>query len=185
MLQVTPQVEAAIMAGQQPINLVRFDFAGVAPIFLTTAGYDIDWDGETWLANGLLLDVDGYNRVNELRTKQGDIGLTGVDLSIAAILLSESQVNRKVTVYDAFLNTVSGAVIPDPYIRDIYFIDGDQIDQGLEDATVVLDLSGEWADFQVKKGIRTTDTSLRDIHEGDRLFQYSKDVKKEIRWGGK
>jgi hypothetical protein len=184
MITVTPQVLARIEAGDPPIELVRFDFAGTPPIFLTTSGYDVSWGGHTWLSNGFMLDTDGYSRASELRAKDGNIGLTGVDLSIAAILLAQSQVNRLVTIYNAWLNP-SGGVTPDPYIRDKYFIDDITIEQGLSSANIVLGLSGEWADFEIKKGFRTTDTSLQRVHPGDEFFRYSKDIKKDLRWGGK
>lgn len=183
MITVTSHVQTLIDQGKPPVDLVRFDFAGTPPIFLTTAGYDVGWDGHTWLANGFLLDTDGYSRVDELRAKDADIGLTGVDQSIAAILLNTPQVNRQVTIYSAWINP-SGGVVPSPFIRDIYFIDDMAIEQGTATATVLLSLSGEWADFEVKKGLRTTDASLQQLHEGDRLFQYSTDVTKERRWGG-
>lgn len=183
MIEVTPQVQERIDAGDPPIELVRVDFAGTPPIFVTTAGHDIPWDGETWLANGFLLDLQGYDRVNELRTKESAIGFTGVDLSIAAILLNQSQVGRQVVIYNAWLNA-SGGVIPDPAVRDELFIDDYEIKQGTTSADVILTLSDEWADFKVKKGIRTTDASLQRFREGDRLFRYSKDVKSETKWGG-
>lgn len=183
MITVTPQVQAANDSGQPPIELARFDFAGVPPIFLTTAGMDIDWDGETWLANGFMLESDLLDRVGDLRTSNSKIGLTGVDLSIAAILLNNSQVGRKVTIYEAFL-APSGGVLPDPYVREILFIDDGVIEQGTEDATIVLTLSGEWADFEFTTGIRTTDASLKRFHPDDNLFKYSKDIKPAVKWGG-
>lgn len=183
MIEVTSHVQTLIDQGKPPVDLVRFDFAGTPPVFLTTAGCNVPWDGHIWRSNGFLLETDGYQRVDELRAKDADIGLTGVDQSIAAILLTTPQVNRQVTIYSAWLNP-SGGVVPDPFIRDIYFIDDMTIEQGTKDAVVMLGLSGEWADFEIKKGIRTTDASLRELHSGDRLFQYSTDVKKEKRWGG-
>lgn len=185
MLSFTPQVQAAIDRNRTPINFVKIEFSGGNTVYLSTAPYDIDWNGNVWLSNGILLDIEGYDRVSELRTKGTQLGLTGVDLNMAALLLPENQNNRKITIYDVFLDEVSGGVIPDPYIRDIYYIDGADFRQGTQDATIALGASGEWADFDIKKGIRTTDASLRTIHSDDRLFRYSKDVKQEIRWGGK
>ena len=183
MITVTPQVLTEIEDGKPPISLVKFSFSGVAPIYLTTAGFDIEWDGVTWLANGFLLDTELQERISEIRTSSGAVGLTGVDLSIAAILLNNNQVGRRVDVYSAWLD-VDGGVIPDPYLRDSYYIDDWTIEQGTSTATVVLNLSGEWADFEVKKGIKTTDANIKRHYPSDDIFKYSKDIKQDLRWGG-
>lgn len=184
MITVTPSVQSAIEAGRPPIELVKFEFNGTAPIYLTTAKQNISWDGQTWLSNGFLLDSSLRDDVSELRSEKGKIGLTGVDLSIAAILLNNNQVGMPVTQYTAFLNP-SGGVVPGPYIREQYIINEWAIEQGAKTANVILTLAGEWADFEYKTGIKTTAASLQRYYPGDELFKFSKDVKKELRWGGK
>lgn len=183
MITVTPAVMSLIEAHKPPIELVKFAFAGITPIYLTTAGRDIEWDGETWLANGFLLETELLNRISDLRTQNGAIGLTGVDLSIAAILLNNNQVGRQVDIYNAWLNP-SGGVVADPYLRDRYYIDEWAIEQGETEAKVILSLAGEWADFEYQTGIKTTDASIKKYYANDRIFEFSKDVKKELRWGG-
>lgn len=185
MIEATEAVKALIEQGKLPVNLVEIDFAGLQEKRrYTTAPWDVSHGGHQWLSNGFLIDVDGYERVDELRAKDSAIGLSGVDLDTAAALLLQPQVNREVIIYDAWLNP-SGGVVPDPIVRDIYFIDSASIEQGEETASVLITISGEFADFKIKRGIRTTDRSLRRYFPDDRLYQYSTDVKKELRWGGK
>jgi hypothetical protein len=183
MITVTAAVQAANDSGQPAIELVKAEFAGIPAIYLTTAAFDIDWDGQTWLSTGLLLDTDLLDRVDELRTRTSALGFSGVDLSLVPILLNTNQVGRKVTVYEGFLS-FSGGVIADPYIREILFIDDWAITQGTTSATIVTSLSGEWADFEFVAGIKTTDASLQRYSPGDELFKFSKDIKKNIKWGG-
>lgn len=184
MITPTPGVMAQIEAGNPPVLLLRIDFAGVAPVLLTDAAFDIEWGGEDWLSTELMLSNPATERVSEIRTRSGDIVFTAVDLTIPAIPLNNNQVGRKVTLYEAWVDG-NGDVVPDPYVRDIYYVNDMSIEQGTSTATVGITLSGEWADFEIVKGIRTTDASLQRITPGDRLFQYSKDVNKSIPWGGK
>ncbi len=184
MITVTTEVMDEIENGKPPEQLIEFNFNGVPTIRLTTAAFDISWSGESWTAGGLLLSSDNQQRESEIRTSNGAVGLTGVDLSIASILLNNNQVGRSVKIYNCWLDT-DGSVIPDPYLRDSYFVDDWAIDQGTDTATVVLNLSGEWADFEIKKGIKTTDASIKRYFPSDTLFEYSKDIKGDLRWGGK
>lgn len=184
MIAVTPAVEAAILDDQPPVLLVEIEFSSVTQ-YLTNAGRDIDWSGIEWLANGFLVADPENSQQRELRTTSDSIKLTGVDQTVTAILLTESQINRPVTIREAFINKSNGQVIPDPYIRDLYFISQVSMVQGESDAQVTLTLAGEFADFEYRAGIRTTDASLQRIHPGDRLFKYSTAISKEQRWEGR
>jgi hypothetical protein len=182
MKTVTAAVEQRIENNEKPILLVKIEFTSVT-VYLTTAGHDISWDSNTWLANGFIVEEPENSQHREMRTTSDDITLTGVDQSIVAIILTESQTNRVVTVYEAFVDD-DGGVVPDPYIRDVYFIDQTSTKQGIREATVGLTLAGEFADFDYRAGIRTTMASHQRIHPNDQFFRYSTDVKRQQLWGG-
>lgn len=184
MIPVTAAVEAATLDNQPPVLLVEIEFTSVT-LYLTNAGRDIEWSGISWLANGFITADPENSQERELRTTSDSIGLTGVDQTVTAILLTESQVNRPVTIREAFIDKSTGQIIPDPYIRDVYFISQVSMTQDLDTAEVELTLAGEFADFEFRAGIRTTDASLQRIYPGDRLFRYATAVSKEQQWEGR
>ena len=184
MITVSTEIQTKIDAGVPPIELIKFSFAGVPDVYLTTANFDIEFNGETWQANGFVLDTEPQARESEVRTSNGTVGLTGVDLTTASIMLNNNQVGRRVDVYNAWLNS-DGTLVAGTYLRDSYYINDWAINQGTSSATVSLTLSGEWADFEIIKGIKTTDASIKRWYPTDDIFLYSKDIKQDLRWGGK
>lgn len=185
MITVTPAVQAAIEAGNVPQYLVKIDFDGIT-LLLTDAAHDVVWGGETWISGGLLVDGGRADMVNEVRALSDSIVLTGVDQAVKALILGDParQSMREVTVYEAILDS-QGQVIPSPYIRDMYFIDSVQLVGGIDSDTVALQLAGEFADFEYRAGVRTTNASLQRVYPGDKLMEFSKAAGKPIKWGGK
>ena len=185
MINVTQAVEDAILDGQDPHHLVEINFEGIT-LFLTDAATDLQFNGEAWISGGLLLDPSSLDLVNEVRTVTDSIVITGVDQAVKSLILNDPsrQAMREVVIYECFLNT-QGQIIPDPYIRDIYFIDSVQMIGGVQADTISLQLAGEFADFDYKAGIRTTNASMQRVHSGDRFMQFSKAAGKPVKWGGK
>lgn len=184
MINVTTAVRNAIISGELPIKLIDIELSA-GTMFLTTAGFDLVWSGNAYLANGFIIDEPKNDLVRELRSSKDQLRVTGVDPTILSQLLTTNQQGRTIIVRDAFLS--GGSIIEDPYIVDQYIINGFSGSFSDSEGTITLSLAGEFADFNFKNGIRTTDDSLQRYHPGDRLFKYATDVTKELdkRWGGK
>lgn len=185
MIDVTPAVEAAILDGQAPHHLVEICFEGIT-LYLTDAAFNLPFGGETWLSGGLLLDPSRLDLVNEVRTVTDTIAITGVDQAIKSLILNDPsrQAMREVIVRECYLDD-NGDIIPDPYVRDIYFIDSVQMSGGVQSDTIAIQLAGEFADFEYKNGIRTTAASIQRYHPDDGFFDFSKSAGKPIKWGGR
>ena len=110
MIPITIEVANSLAGDHGFAHLLKIDFTN-GPACFTDAGYDIDFSGNTYHANGLLLGMDSPKFTTELRV--GEITLTfgAADQSVLALLLNTSQINRYVHVHRAILNT-SMQVIP-------------------------------------------------------------------------
>lgn len=182
MIDVTAGVEAALdSAKEQYAHLITFSFSS-GDVHLTECGFDLEWSGDTYLANGLLLDMDSPKFTEEVRVGEVNVALTAVEQSLLAVLLNTPQYNRQVTVRRAYLDD-NGKVIPDPILIHTWYIISYAVNAGTDEAVISLSLASEWADWDKPAGIRTTDASQRRLYPDDRIFQYSTDVKKDLKWG--
>lgn len=185
MIDVTQAYIDADVNGQKPERLVFIDFAGL-PVYLTTASVHVPWNDELWLSGGLLLESGALDLVDEVRTLSESIVITGVDQNIKATILNHPsrQKMREVQIYEAYLDN-NGQVLPTPVLADTLFIDSVSMVAGTVTDTVAIQLAGEFADFDFKNGIRTTQGSIQRYHQDDKIFEFSKAAGKPVKWGGR
>lgn len=181
---MTQAVFDRFVANEEPFHFVRLELNG-GTVRLTDFDYELSWGGHTWLAD-YLLDPSKLDRQSQLRTSSDAIVLSGVEQTLKAQFLNDParQANTRVTIYQFFVDD-DGEIVPDPIVRDIYRIDSISPEVGLDVDAIAVRLAGEFADFDYKAGIRTTKNSLQRFHPDDGLFNYSKSIKKDIKWGGK
>ena len=182
MIQVSVAVANALASDHAFAHLLKIDFTS-GPIYFTDAGYDIAYGGVTYQANGLLLGMDSPKFTTELRVGEISVSFGAADQSVLALLLNNSQINRYVTVYRAIIDS-SMQVIPDPILLHSWLITNVAVTSDRGDAEVSVSMASEWADFEAPRGRRSTDASQRRFYPNDRGFEFSTQVKKEIKWGG-
>ncbi|MDX1538821.1 hypothetical protein [Arsukibacterium sp.] len=183
MIITTPQVAAAIAGDHNYCHLIRMELANNTVLRFTEAGFDIDWNGETFDANGLLLGVDAPSFNTELRIGEIGLSFTAADQSIVALMLSNNQVNRPVYIYRAYINPF-GQVIPDPVLLHAWLITSTDVQDDKDSATCTVRMASEWADFEAPRGRRTTQNSQTRYYPQDKGLEFSTQVKKDIKWGG-
>lgn len=182
MISVTPAVASALAGDHVFAHLLKFEFSSGAVCF-TDAGYDISWNGDTYLANGLLLGMDAPKFTSELRVGETSVAFSAADQSIMAMILNESQINRYVHVYRAFLDQ-NMQVIPNPIFLHSWLITDASTSTERKEAEIEVSMASEWADFEAARGRRTTDSSQRRFYPTDRGLEFATQVKKDIKWGG-
>ncbi len=182
MISVTPAVASALAGDHLFAHLLKFEFTSGAVCF-TDAGYDITWNGDTYLANGMLLDLEAPKFTTELRVGEISVTFSAADQSVLAMVLGESQVNRYVHVYKALLDT-SMQLIPNPFLLHSWLITGCSVEADRKSAEITVSMASEWADFEAPRGRRTTDASQRRFYSADRGFEFAAQVSKSLKWGG-
>ena len=183
MINITPQVAAAVAGDHSYCHLIRMELANNTVLRFTEAGFDINWNGETFNANGLLLGVDAPSFSTELRIGEISMSFTAADQSIVALFLGASQTNRPVYIYRAYLNPF-GKIIPDPVLLHAWLITGTDVSDDTDSATCTVRMASEWADFEAPRGRRTTNNSQIRYYPQDKGLEYATQVKKDIKWGG-
>ncbi len=97
---------------------------------------------------------------------------------------SETYIDRTVNLYKAFLNN-SEAVISDPVLIFSGRISGVGITENPDDGTcaIAVEAASQWVDFERRPGRHTTDSEQQIYFPGDKGFEFSSEITKEILWG--
>lgn len=183
MLPITPEVTAALSADHDYCHLIRMELANNTVLRFTDAGFDINWAGELFNANGLLLGMDAPTFNSQLRIGEIQLGFTAADQSVVALMLGQNQINRHVYVYRAYL-TNQGAVIPNPILLHTWLITASDVSDGKGTAECSVAMASEWADFEKPSGRRSTDASQQRLFAGDKGMEFSGQINKDLKWGG-
>lgn len=183
MLQITPQVAAALAGEHNYCHLIRLELANNVNIRLTDCGYPVNWNGEVFEANGILLGMDPPQFSSELRIGEVSLAFTAVDQSMVALMLGVNQINRYAHMFRAYL-TDQGQVIPDPILLHTWLINAPDVSDSKDDTQVTVPLVSEWADFEAPRGRRSTDASQRRFFPTDKGLEFASQVKKDLKWGG-
>ncbi len=108
--------------------------------------------------------------------------------SILSELLSVDYVDKEVEIARAFFNKGSDNTKSIGEYLDSVLIFKGRIsapviqDQPNETTTVAITASNNWIDYERTNGQVTNDNRQQALYTGDRGFQYSKDVVKDIKW---
>lgn len=183
MITITPQVAAALAGDHDYCHLIRIELANNTVLRFTDSGFDINWQGETFNANGLLLGLDDPSFTSELRIGEISLSFTAADQSIVALMLGTNQINRPVYIYRAYLNPF-GQIIPDPILLHAWLITSSDVSDDTDSATCTVRMASEWADFEAPRGRRTTQNSQVRFYPQDKGLEFATQVKKDIKWGG-
>lgn len=183
MIVIDPAIEAALLSDYTRAHLVTLELNGVT-LRYTENGYDLDYAGNTWLANGLLLDMGNPKYTAELRVNETDLSFTAADLTTLAIILNNPQYNRRVTVDRVYLDD-DGEIVGDPIRlnnwRIVGWTSGDEVSG---ESIIALRMASEFADWQKPAGRRTTPASQQRFYPTDLGLEFAASVNKEQRWGG-
>jgi len=174
-------IKDAITDEQPLVGLIRMNLNG-GTIYLTTAAHDIDYLGETWISSGLVLSVASLSEKTELSVQSIDIEFTAVDQSIIALFTNNNQQNKTILLKLAILDDVH-QVIGELYSKT-YIIDSFSDQNDDNEATINVEVSNFLSDFEAVRGVRTTQASFARFYPNTTSFINSKDIKKELKWGG-
>ena len=175
-------LKAAISNEQAIVGLIQMNLNG-STLYLTTAAHDIDHNGETWVSSGLVLSVASLSEKSELSVQSIEIEFTAVDQSIIALFTNANQQNKNVILKLAVLDDVD-QVVGELYSKK-YIIDSFSDQNDVDEATIAVEVSNFFSDFEAVRGIRTTQSSFARFYPNTTSFINSKDIKRELKWGGK
>mgnify|MGYP000016846897 CR=1 FL=1 len=161
-------------------HLVQIDFDEI--LRLTDNFHPLQFNGVTFLAAGHLIRIDDVQETEELRVGTLKIRLSSVDQAYLSIFLNMNYLNRRVRIWNAFLNP-SGGIIGDPVATFDGEVTGYAVTEDSDSSTISLACASHWADFERKAGRLTNNNSQQYFFPNDTGFRFAADSVKDIKWG--
>lgn len=119
------------------VTLVKLDFPDEA-LHVTNMVGPIDWDGEEWIGVGGVGRIGDIDETFEVRASTLTLELTGVRPSDIVQVKQQKYRGRKVKVWEALLNRDTRAIIGEPTLWWVGFMDTPRIERGEKEAKIVL-----------------------------------------------
>lgn len=183
-MALSPAVANKLTKDFQSALICKIDFNGLT-LGLTESGYDIELNGVTYLANGLLLGASNYKETAEVKVNNLTLVLSSVDQTITSLLLQNNQIGREVlisrVIYDPDDHKTMLAVEEIAVGEIVSFSNGSTSSESAMSITV----SSLFADWERKNGRTTTNASQQRVVPGDKGMEYANSIDKELKWGGK
>lgn len=180
------EVEVVAVPNVDFVHLIELEYSG-GTLSLHTGAQDLLWNGLSWFAVGGQLAFSG---VEESSDAGGvDVVLSGVNQTVLAALLNNNYRGRRVRIYRAYLDPVSGGVRADPVMLfeglqlSPYEITEDR-NHGGGTVTVKSRMRSRLGIGKVR-GIAANLTSHQHLFAGDTFFQFAASIGgQQIHWGG-
>ena len=161
-------------------NLLEMQLAG-GTVYLTDANRNIPYNGQTYIASGLMLSVADLRQQSQFQVQSIGVQFTTADQSVVA-LFSQNQKGRTCILTE---------VIFDDYSKDIvgqlqqgrFRVNAPSQRTGDADDVLSIDLTNFMSEWKARRGLRTTQASHQVYYPNSTSFINSMDVK-EIEWGG-
>jgi len=143
---------------------------------------DIIFDGNTYTASSLLLNVTSISESSEVDVGNISLEFTGADQTIISLFLSNNYMDKEAEVHKGFLDA-NQAVIDDPFLLFQGRIESFNLDETETGSDVQIIVASHWSDFDKIKG-RKTNTSTQQLYfAGDVGFDFASQTTQDIKWG--
>jgi hypothetical protein len=167
------QVEWAKSANE-PAHLVelRFDSGDGGTIYLTDSYRSVIWGGNTYLANGHLLDFSGLQESAEMRVADLTVQLSAVDQVMVSAFTTKQWIDRRLLIYRMFFDQTNEALMVDPVAIHDGRMDEPRLDENPEGGTSVLTVKStdQFADFERLSGRHTNSVEQKLFFPSDTGF---------------
>ena len=175
---------------QLPITLIHIAVNGGSDLFYTDCPYDIDYDGDTYEAQGDFLGIGATSEKHDLQITNIQLQISALDVNNVVTLANSNQINQDVKVYKSFLDPLTGGVIGDSAGDQALLIfegriSGYAIENAQDTANIQIEVASQFVNFERKNTRKTNDANFRREHPQDRSMEYSHETLNDVRWGKK
>lgn len=170
------------------VTLIHIVVYGGSDLRFTDAPFNISYDGNTFEAQGKFLGISETSETADLQITNINIVLSALDLTLVQTLAKSNQINQQVTVRRAFLDPTDNSLIGDSAgDRAIVIFQGRTAGYRIKDdnntATLNIEVTSQFSNFNRLSGRRTNQGSLQREHSTDFGFEYSHESIRDIKWG--
>jgi hypothetical protein len=170
-------------------ELIELNFS-TGIVRLCTAAQNLLEGGNTYLAVGGALEVEGLGETLDEKGQGVSMSLSGVDQTILAAILSAKVRGRKAAIYYAHFNPVTGALIGakykmfEGYMNEPWEINEDRGERGGGTVKIKTRLTSRLTDLSRVKGFLTNNQQYQSFFNGDTFFQNVAGIMgQQIFWG--
>lgn len=167
MRALTSQTTGQSTAGLNfPIILASIGLASTTKYVWSGVG-TISWNGQSWLGLGDLGTISSISESGELQAQGIQLGLSAIANDLLADSLTEIRVGRPVRIYLGFLDPITAAIVPDPYLLYKGMVDEPKTKIGPSESSVTLKLENRLIDMQRNSSLRLDSETQRRLYPGD------------------
>ena len=143
--------------------------------------------GQQYLGLGNLISISSIQETAETKASGLNIVATGIDGSVVASALNETQQGVVVNVYFGVLTTSDNAqaIVDEPYQIFSGFVDTVNITETGNTASIAFDIESKLISLERALNFRYTDQDQKHFFPNDKGLEFVDDLQdKEIIWGG-
>ena len=171
-------------------TLVEIGINGGTNKYYTTAPFDITYNGDTYEAQGTFMGFGESSETAELNITSMQLVISAIDVTNVRELANSNQINQIVNVWKVFLDPTDNSLIGDSAGDEAILIfqgriGSYKVENATDSATIQLDVSSQFKNFQKTSGRRTNISNLQREHSTDWGFQYAHEGLRDIKWGKK
>lgn len=164
----------------QMAHLLKLDFD--IPVYVTECPVNLTHSSITYNSSSALQGISSVTETSEVQVGSVSVTLSGVNQAYVSILLSQSYIDRQLTIQRVLLNSSYG-IIGNPIMIYDGRIQNFSITDTTSTSSVVVTASSHWADFQKKAGRRTNHNSQQMFFPGDKGFEFAANTVRDLKWG--
>ena len=185
-------VQNSHLAGDELISYTLIDIGvnGASDLYYTDGPYDVTYNSQSYSAQGNFLGISETQETADLQITSINIVLSALDLTTVQTLAKSNQINQNVTVRRVFFNPETETLIGDSAGDQAITlfkgkIAGYRIQDTDDTATLTIEVTSQFANFDRKNGRRTNLVSFQREFATDFGMEYSHDSLLDIKWGKK
>lgn len=172
------------------VTLIDIGVYGATDIAYTDAPFDITYNGTTYEAQGNFMGISESSETADLQITSINLVISALDINNVRTLANSNQINQDVSVYRSFLDPTDNSLIGDSAGDQAILIfkgkiGGYRIQDANDTATITLEVTSQFANFNKKTGRRTNLGSIQREFPTDFGMEYSHETLQDIKWGKK
>ena len=154
----------------RPALFVQATFANET-IYAWSGRGNIDWNGQTWIGTGSLLNISTIEESSTVEAKGISISLSGIDNTLLQECLAQFQVSLPVYVYFALFDA-SNNLLPSPVLSFSGRTDQPTIDMDVQTSTITIACESVLMDMNVPVPYRYDAPTQLIFAPDDLAFSY-------------
>lgn len=161
-----------------------------SPVYYTSGPFNIDYDGNTYTAQGNFLTMSEGQETAEVQIHSVNIIISAVETSNITTFATSDMINKDVEIYRAYLNPVTMQLNGDSAGDAVFLafkgkVAGYQVTNNVSTADIQLQVSSQFINFTRKNGRRSNLVNFQREHPTDFSMQFSHETVTDIFWGKK